>query len=497
MSAPVLEAWPRSRAARCCRVGALLAALAPACGGLAADGDLAVAAEPLTSLDRMLDGLLTDLLQQPEADRRFVRYFLVAAHGGGAVRLSGEPPPTPAERGERIERAAERDRTAVSKLVNSLTLAPDLRQPEPIDAARSILRIDLRHYGWESPTDVAGTSHANRWDAIVARAALTVPLEGPHAEKLEQLTGSTTPFLFARDFVATAATGELYYAMLGLPRSLDELDALMRETSAGAADPVPEGERYRGGFTTSGISPVIRAVERRVDPVEPGRGAWRAFDFGDDERGSAVFSAPLSFAPDATEVIFSLPNGLQGFFVADDQGQRVTEYPPASVTTHASRDRQYESAASCFGCHDLGALGFRDQVRSRYLGNRAEVPADLRAQILATYPNTDDMDRLIADANRAYVGALRQVGQAPDEQDQIAAIASEPRTAAPPLDLAASQLFVSPDQLASTPGVAVDFGSDPLESSFVNLESGPFRDAYPHLLCQLHRAGLNKPVGCR
>ncbi len=475
----------------------LVGSVCLACGGLAADGPLAVSSEALTNLDRTLERLLGDLLQQPEPDRRFQRYVLIAAHEGGET-FPGAAPRTEAERRARIERVAEGERTAVSKLVNSLTMAPDIHRPEPIDEARSIVRIDLRDYGWEGPTDVAGSRHADRWEAIAANAALCVPLEGPHAEKLEQLTGSTAPFLLARDLVATAANGELYYALLGLPTSIDELQAqLMRGTLAGATNRVTESQKYRAGFTTSGISPVIRAVERGVDAVEPGRGYWQAFDFGDDERGSAVFSDPLSFTADATEVIFSLPNGLQAFFVANGDGQRVTDYPPASVTTHASRDHLYENGASCFGCHSVGALGFSDQVRSRYLIQEAGVAPNVRAQILATYPEVAVMDQLMAGANQAYVEAAQRAGLLPDEQDQISTIASEPRTAAPHLDLAASQLFVTPDELTSAPGVEVTPGFDHPATGFLDLQSGTYREAYPGLLCQLHRAGLNKPVGCR
>jgi hypothetical protein len=484
--------WRTHRAAQCSPL--LLVALSSACGGLAADGDVAVDAEPMTELDRTLEKMATDLLAQPASDRRHLRYLVVAAHDGGASRFVGGPPRTEAEL---IGRAMDRDRVAASKLINSLTVAPTLRVPEPIDAERTILRIDLRDYGWGGPVDVAGTPHADLWQAIAANAAFALPLEGPHAAQLEELTGSPTSFLFARDFVATAAQADLYYAALPLPASLDELLAqLVRGTFVGATQRVSESGRFRAGFTTSAISPVIRAVERGVDESDSSRGYWQAFDFGNDERGSSVFSDPLAFAPDGTEVIFTLPNGLHAFFMADADGQRVTEYPPASVTEHGSRDRLYGSA-ECFGCHSGGALEFSDQVRSRYIFEQAEVPPNVQARILATYPDGAVMNELLAGANQAYVRTLEQVGQAPGEPDDVSAIAAEPKTASPPLDLAASHLFVSPEELASAAGIQVDNGFVFAEYGAGSAGAPTFREAYPDLLCELQRAGLNKPAGCR
>lgn len=153
------------------------------------------------------------------------------------------------------------------------------------------------------------------------------------------------------------------------------------------------------------------------------------------------------------------------------------------------------SSAQCFGCHGGGALEFGDQVRTRYISERPEVPPGVQAQILATYPDRAVMDQLMADGNQAYGQALQQVGQAPGDLDDVSAIASDPQTASPPLDLASSQLFVTPDELASTPGIQVDDG-------YVYPEYGiggsrTYREQYGNLLCTLHRSGLNKPVGCR
>jgi hypothetical protein len=207
---------------------------------------------------------------------------------------------------------------------------------------------------------------------------------------------------------------------------LGELQArLVRGTLAGVRQRVLERGRYRAGFTTSAISPVIRAVERGVDESDSSRGYWQAFDFGNDERGSSVFSDPLAFTPDGTEVIFTLPNGLHALFMADADGQRVTEYPPASVTEHGSREPLY-GGAECFGCHGGGAIAFSDQVRSRYILEQAEVPPNVQARILATYPDGAVMNELLAGANEAYVLALEQVGQARGEPDNVAACTRSP-----------------------------------------------------------------------
>jgi hypothetical protein len=121
----------------------------------------------------------------------------------------------------------------------------------------------------------------------------------------------------------------------------------------------------------------------------------------------------------------------------------------------------------------------------------------VQAQILATYPDPLVMSQLMVEANQAYLLAREEAGQVRGEGDTVSAIVNDSEKPSPALDLAASQLFVSPEDLASAPGIQVEDGFGYTDYGGVSAGSRSFREAYADLLCELQNAGLNKPVGCR
>jgi hypothetical protein len=460
------------------------ALLTAACGGRAADRDrLEGDPERLTALDQTLRVMLDDVTAQQERDRRFIRYLVLTRHDGG---FSLDTSPSIA-----IERTLERDRRAANKLANSLSTVANINPLQPIDEL--ILRLDLRAYGWESALDLDGESFPDGWSAVADRAPLSVELEGPTADRLKSSTGTTKPFLFAQDFVQTAVEGELYYAVLGVPDRIDVLQARLAtgKLEAGVG-PAPSVRSYRAGLVAPGGSSVIRAIERRVVSGDRARGYWQAFDFESDERGGVVFSSPLEFIPDSTQVMFTLPNGLLGYFQANGAGERVVDYPLATV----SDDSQFlRNAASCMGCHQPGALGGQDQVRGRYLGGVLDVNLSERDAILETYPERAVMAELLTAANRPYAQALARLGQSPEDPDPVSGL-YRARGSALAGDLAAGQLFASPDELLET---LRELDPDVLKAETAEdvwLSQQGYERAYRALLCSLQRDAQNRPVDC-
>src|SRR5262249_36978330 len=83
-----------------------------------------------------------DLQNTTPRQRRFVRYFpLTHLHNAG-----------------RPDAELERVRLALSKLLNSLSWHPRISRPQPLDAARTVLRMDLRDYQWS----------ARLWDRVLS-----------------------------------------------------------------------------------------------------------------------------------------------------------------------------------------------------------------------------------------------------------------------------------------------------------------------------------------
>ena len=200
-----------------------------------------------------------------------------------------------------------------------------LTAPEPIDAGRTVFRLDLRDYKW----------NARSWDRLVAAYPYRPAGETPDGRAWRPRRGRSCRSLRGDWFVATASRPPLYHDLLrpaGAPtRGWSDWPASIVLTD------VQEESAARAGFNGSGVSRNNRLIERH----DASYGAyWRSYDFADNTGRRNLFDHPLgpaagggSFAPDGGEIIFNLPNGLQGYMLVDGSGRRIDRAPSRSSAT--------------------------------------------------------------------------------------------------------------------------------------------------------------------
>jgi len=434
------------------------------------------------ALDELLATLEQDLLAQPAGDRPFLRYV-----SGANLKYLDNFIADPAIVQDVVhQRVFQRGLRAVNELANSLSLAPTLGLATVVDQQRQLVRIDLRSYGWDRTIFIDGHQYADGWEAIVANATMAIqvaPLAGPDGATLESQLGTRVPWLFVDDFVAAAALGDTYYDLLGLPHSLLDLQISLAGNGA-----------YRAAFTNSGVSTSPRMVEWQGDTQEPARGYWRTLDFQTAARGEEMFSNPFTYESDSGELIYTLPNGLYGFFLSDGDGRRVTEsvLSPEPISDPMQHDSVMRSAISCFSCHNGGLINFRDEMGSH------QDPMD----ISSFYPGTKVLDQLREDANERYVRVIEALGDTdlfatgrrPLSADSVSLIYREFANDGVDLELAAKALLVSPatlrSRLSEMPALAR------LRSSLGTMSRQEFGSAYRDALCTLHQADETRIGGC-
>jgi hypothetical protein len=295
--------------------------------------------------------------------------------------------------------------------------------------------------------------------------------------------------LLSRHFVAAAAVGETYYALLKLPPTLRALESELDVVPV--ADLVAAGTR-RALTVTSGVSTQTRVIERRVMPSS-NRGYWQGYDFLTDGKAALVLDNPMgSVRADATHVVFPLANGLQAYFTADADGQRIAISPVLGSPPDA--DGMAHNAASCFSCHQRGLIIFRDALRKLVLDDddRSYTFAE-RDAIESLYPENEDMERVLAQDSEAFARALGELGVSIDEREPVADAYFELRT----LERfdAAAELFVSPDFLSSKLG-QLPPALTPLASATGEVSRSAFAAAYSTALCGLLGKARNRPEAC-
>jgi serine/threonine-protein kinase len=326
------------------------------------------------------------------ADRPFQRYLIL-------VNLHNNP--TILDESIRIHRAA------IAKLLNSLSWEREITVPAVIDApAGTILNFDLRAYGF-TPRDWSqieksypyGVSHSN--DPPV----LEIETE------IAKLTHTRLPILRGDWFVATVSRPPLYDQLLKLPASLTELE--IQKLGVHLDKNFRENRLKRGGLVTSGVSRHNRLVERHPTPF----GAyWRSYDFKTSAGRGNLLLFPLgprfrgnefddqAFEQAGGEVIFNLPNGLQGYMLADAKDTRLDAPAPIGIVSDKSETSgtpEIINGLSCLACHSSGMKPFRDEIRQH-----PAVFDAAKEKVREIHPTTDEMDKLLARDEELFLAKL-------------------------------------------------------------------------------------------
>jgi hypothetical protein len=267
-------------------------------------------------------------------------------------------------------------RAALAQALNLLSQKRQLVGLRPIDPAGTVFRVRLDALGWDDtpfqavPGGDLDPARVNRFDLLLLEYPYAAPPpDSPAFRALVasyfKVAGLARPVPYVRgDWLAAVATeAPLYDELLQLPRSVRAL-----EEKLGVKEPTGDRPRGRAGLTESQYLRGNRILERG----EIDRAAyWRTFDLG----GAAGLDALVKVAahdPPAHaggEVLFSLPNGLPAFFVADGQDRRVTGIPESLLKDKESKGG-LRNGRSCLRCHLTGLQPFADVVRKNLAEDR-------------------------------------------------------------------------------------------------------------------------------
>jgi hypothetical protein len=291
-------------------------------------------------------------------------------------------------------------RTALFKLINSLSWDRDITLPTIIDKEQTILRIDLREYDWTDPDET--------WETILEGYPYGVEFSGSAFARIQAMTSTRIPFIRADWFLAAASVPPLYHDILELPTSEADLETcggrakrcLNIDTQRNLQDS-PGLRVVRAGFTESGVSNSNRIVERHRSPY----GAyWKSHDFPDNVGQHNIFQHPLDFQRAGGEIIFNLPNGLQAYLLVDERGQRIDQAPTNIVFNKGGSRAEIRNGLSCMSCHANGMRSLTDEVRATLSG----LPAYQQLDAAALYPENSVLTKLLSEDQARFEAALRR-----------------------------------------------------------------------------------------
>ena len=313
-----------------------------------------------------LEAILAHLKRTPRFARRFQRYFTF-------THLHNDP-------GLKADDLRLRH-AALAKLVNSLSWKAAVVVPFPIDAARTVWVVDVRKLDWDRQglwgkvlaVYPYGLKYDRYLDSKKDRKYETIR---EAAREIEALSGTWLPAVRADWFLATASRPPLYHDLLrsaenrrraGTAAPRRRPRQLPRATSwPGPASP-PAGCHCTIAWS-NGTRPLTAPTGKATtsSPATAASNLVRTSRSAPDFKGNPF--ADKAFDHAGGEIIFNLPNGLQGYMLIDAKDKRIDEGPIDVVRdkTETAGSVVVVNGLSCMACHQHGMIkDFNDAVRTR------------------------------------------------------------------------------------------------------------------------------------
>jgi mono/diheme cytochrome c family protein len=430
--------------------------------------------DQLVDFDQLYQDVSEDLGDADNEDAPFLRYISITNRYTAGVCAEG---------------GLDRDRQGLVKMMNMLSVKATTGEVVPVNTDETLYRVDLRDFDWDREVIVEGTAFADVWEAIADSNPYAVEFFGDDADEAKDDALTAFPVMFADQMMDVAVIGNLYYSIIGVdvaqPLSTF-ITALGIDVDANIADE----DAIRAGTSKSRISRQDRLVERHDIGIRGGA-YWQSFDFEDDANES-IFEDPFGFTPGGTEAIFTLPNGMLGYIIAD-ANDNIVEDSAILLDTNQNNFRAV-TAVSCSNCHATGFIPVVDEVREIAVANAREIGLnrDQIEQLNAIYLAPDAFARQVKqDSETFYQRALQSADLPIQGGDPVSGVFlrfDQDMT----LRDAAGDLGVTPEDLEDSidllnPVLSV------LDTASGTIDRDDFTNVYVESLCELTTSLENAP----
>ncbi len=290
--------------------------------------------------------------------------------------------------------------------LNSLSRRGELVEATTIDPHRSIFRFQLADLGWDEQL----------WDQLTGFYPYCIRSDAAAHEALYLQLNTEAPVVRGDWFLATATKAPLYDVLIDLPDTVDELAARLgvdindNINHPGLEEP---DNLVRIGFRKSGVALHNRMLERHLG--SQGQYLWISYDFDSNLGRADLLANPLgpanrdeqgfvhTFEHAGGEVIFTMPNGMQGYMLVDAVGNKLDVAPINIVRDPNRRNGVVENGISCYGCHGTGGMlrpRDTDEIARYAETHIANFEGGELDEIEVTYPRVLRPDVFNTDANR-------------------------------------------------------------------------------------------------
>lgn len=359
---------------------------------------------PVIGYRDFIDLALRDISKVDQRDRPFMRYFSYRDQYNGMMGC---------ETHETFMKRMTVLAGGFKKLINSLSYGPNLVLPDEVEGSNGLLvRIDLRDLEWT----------AADYDFLINEYFYGIdPASNASLDALSKATQTQLPIMRIDWFMSNGTRPKIYNHLMRLPTQIRELESRFK---IDVDENIRRGRILRAGFAdgSSGVSDHNRLLERHDMPF--GGYYWKSYDFAGDIGRQVLKRFPHgpkevtleagleAFQHDGGEMIFSLPNGLQGYYLSTAEGAQLDVGPTAIVSFRKrpiGKGVEIINARSCFDCHYDGILSKRDQMRE-HIQTSTLFSREQQDILLALYAPQEKLDEAYKRDRDRFVAALDRLG---------------------------------------------------------------------------------------
>ena len=361
-------------------------------------------ARPMLKYLDFVELALRDISKVDEHDQPFMRYFSYRDQYNGMMSC---------ETHETFLKRMKVLAGGFKKLLNSLSYGPELVLPEEVEGSDGLLvRVDLRDLEWNQED----------YDFLINEYFYGVdPASDAQLHSLAKATQTQLPIMRVDWFMSNGARPKVYNRLMKLPTNILELE---KRFGVNVDENIVRRRIVRAGFAdgSSGVSDHNRMLERHDMPF--GGYYWKSYDFAGDVGRQVLKRFPAGpdgvplkaglepFEHDGGEMIFSLPNGMQGYYLSTNKGDQLDVGPTAIVSFRKrpiGKGVEVINARSCFDCHFDGILSKRDQLRE-HIETSTLFSKDQQDELLAVYVPQEELNEVYRRDTERFVAALDRLG---------------------------------------------------------------------------------------
>jgi hypothetical protein len=283
--------------------------------------------------------------------------------------------------------------------------------------------------------------------------------------------------------------------LIAVPPSLESL-----RSARGIAEAqlLEQDRAMRAGFSVFRRTGIKEAVVSAEPTALPNSSYWVL----DDEHSggsNSIYEDPFDIWSYPRQIIFQLPNGLQGYAVEGGDGRRASEIAACDngycVESQTNAAPARVNSAACQGCHAGGLLPVADDVRGFVLANSELFDHGTLERTLAQYVPREAFAQQVRTESATYVAALERSGVSPSAPEPISRVyfgfEHDPLGAAQ----VAGELGVTPERLlAALP--LIDPSLTPLGEPGSYIDRATSSWTWMETQCELLADARNRPLGC-